>query len=317
MNHRFPILIIFLLLANFSHSTESEEVFLTKSKADSISFFQNSPIPSKKRVHLLNYSIVGLYGISMTWLYTQWYKDYPQTTFHFFNDNSEWEQMDKYAHTWDAYNIAKPLVNCYKWTGMSREKSVLYGVGVAFLFQTSVEVFDGFSSQWGFSGGDMLANTLGLSLYTFQELKWQDQRLSLKFSFRQTKYSKYRPDLLGKNLPENILKDYNGLTHWLTINPKSFLKSSKIPSWLSFAFGFGAEGMTGGKENSFIFDGRKIPAFDRYKQYYFSIDVELHRIHTRSKFLTSLFRVVNIIHLPAPAIEISKGNKPRFHPLYF
>lgn len=313
MNHRLSILFIFLLITTQSNSTETEIILPN----DSISFFQNSPVPSPKRIQTLNFSILGLYGGSMSWLYSQWYKDYPQTSFHFFNDNSEWEQMDKYAHTWDAYNIAKPLVKCYQWAGMNRKKSIAYGVGIAFLFQTTVEVFDGFSSQWGFSGGDMLANTLGISLFTVQELKWQDQRVALKFSFRQTKYAKYRPDLLGKSLPENILKDYNGLTHWLTINPKSFFKNSKLPSWLSFAFGFGAEGMTGGRKNSNVFEGKNIPEFERYKQYYLSIDIELHRIQTNSKFLNSVFKLINIIHLPSPAIELSKGHKPLFRPLYF
>ena len=317
MNHKFSILIFLLLIATHTISTEPEKLLSNFLQKDSISFFQNPTIPSKKRIHALNYSIFGLYGVSMTWLYSQWYKDYPQTSFHFFNDNSEWEQMDKYAHTWDAYNIAKPLVKCYQWTGMNKTKALVYGVGVAFLFQTSVEVFDGFSSQWGFSGGDMFANAIGLSLFTFQELKWQDQRLSLKFSFRQTKYADYRPDLFGKSLPENILKDYNGLTHWLSINPKSFFKNSNIPSWLSLAIGFGAEGMTGGKVNSTFYEGKKIPAFERYKQYYFSIDIELHRMQTHSKFLKSVFKLINIIHLPSPAIEFSKGHKPIFRPFYF
>src|ERR1700757_2226381 len=32
-----------------------------------------------------------------------WYKDYPRTSFHFFNDNGEWLQMDKCGHATTAY----------------------------------------------------------------------------------------------------------------------------------------------------------------------------------------------------------------------
>jgi hypothetical protein len=281
------------------------------------SFFINAKQPDRKRTHLINYSAAGLYGLGMTWLYSQWYVDYPKSRFHFFNDNSEWEQMDKFAHAFDAYTISKAVTNCYRWAGHNDKKSMLYGTGIAYLFQTTVEVFDGFSSEWGFSGGDVLANTGGAALYVGQEFLWKEQRAVLKFSFHQTKYSKFRENVLGKNLPENILKDYNGQTYWLCINPKSFFKNSNLPPWLSLAIGYGAEGMTGGKENALIVDGEVIPTFDRYRQFYLSIDIDLARIQTKSYFLNSLFRLINIIHLPAPTIELAGGKKPVFKALYF
>jgi hypothetical protein len=307
-----------VILIPFSAPAGENANFLHREAPDSVGgLFYNAGVPVKSRIRLLNYSAMGLYAVSMSWLNTQWYKEYPRSSFHFFNDNSEWEQMDKFAHAWDAYNIAKPLYRSYRWAGLDNKKSVLYGAGIAFLFQSSVEVFDGFSSQWGFSGGDMLANLLGLGLFTGQQLRWMEQRISLKFSFHQTQYAQYRPDLLGKNLPENILKDYNGLTHWVIVNPASFFKNSGFPRWLSFAFGFGAEGMTGGKENPVRVDGRPIPVFERYKQYYFSLDVELYRIPVRSKFLSSAFRLINIIHLPAPAVEWSPGRRTVYRLFYF
>jgi len=130
-------------------------------RSDSIGLFDVSPVPNKARIHLINYSIAAIYPASMVWLYTQWYKDYPQSSFHFFNDNGEWNQMDKFAHMWDAYSVSKPIMKLFYWSGMSKKKSALYGTGIAYLFQTTVEVFDGFSSEWGFSPGDAIANTLG------------------------------------------------------------------------------------------------------------------------------------------------------------
>ena len=253
----------------------------------------------------------------MYWLYTQWYKDYPGASFHFFNDNSEWLQMDKFAHTWDAYLISKTVSNCYQWAGYERKKSLIYGIAITGLYQSTIEVFDGFSKEWGFSGGDILANTLGLATFAFQELQWNEQRITLKLSFHQTKYSPYRKQLLGENIFENIIKDYNGLTNWVCINPRSFYKSSGFPTWLSLAIGFGAEGMTGGKINPASVNGNSIPVFDRYRQFYLSVDFDLSRIKTHSAFLSSLFKIINIVHLPAPAIEFRSGGKPIYKVIYF
>lgn len=299
MNSNRCAIFIFLLLISFDVRSFANE-------NDSLSLFENSPTPLKKRVHLLNYTVAGLYPTTMTWLYTQWYKDYPQTTFHFFNDNSEWLQMDKFGHFWDAYSIAKPLTHLYRWTGYSNKKSTYLACGIAFMFQTTVEVFDGFSSEWGFSTGDVMCNTGGVLLFGAQQLLWEEQRFTLKYSFSQSKYSRYRPNLLGSNLPENILKDYNGLTYWLCINPYSFMsKESKFPKWLNFAVGFGADGMTGGKENPSSVDGHPIPSFERRRQFYLALDVDLAKINTGSKFVNGFFKLINIVHIPAPAVEIN------------
>jgi hypothetical protein len=72
--------------------------------------------------------------------------------------------------------------------------------------------------------------------------------------------------------------------------------------------------MTGGMSNPELPDGT---TFERYRQFYFSIDFDLSRIKTRSRVLNSIFKSINFIHLPAPAIEWSAGRKPVYHLLYF
>jgi len=314
MNRRIRVSVfLFLILAGNCFAGR-----IAAQKNDTLSFFQKAPQPNRGRTRLVAGTFLGFYPVSMAWLYTQWYKDYPRSSFHFFNDNSEWEQMDKFGHTWDAYSIAKPLGHCFRWAGYSNKQSALYGSGIAFLYQTTIEVFDGFSSEWGFSTGDIFSNTLGVGIYLSQQLAWEEQRFTLKYSFHQTKYSQYRPDLLGSNLPENILKDYNGLTYWIAVNPRSFMSaSSTFPRWLSLGIGFGAEGMTGGKDNPEEVNGDMIPHFERYRQFYLGLDFEMNRIKWKSKFLKSVFDVINIIHLPAPAIEFRTGGKPVFYSLYF
>jgi hypothetical protein len=104
-----------------------------------------------------------------------------------------------------------------------------------------IEVLDGFSSKWGFSPGDMIANIAGTALFAAQQRGWNEQRIAMKFSYHGTIYPKYYPDELGKNWISRIIKDYNGQTYWLSLNLKSLMSSkSEFPGWLNASVGYGA-----------------------------------------------------------------------------
>jgi hypothetical protein len=108
----------------------------------------------------------------------------------------------------------------------------------------------------------------------------------MKLSFHRTKYANYRPDLLGGNWAESFLKDYNGLTFWLSMNIHSFLpENCRFPRWLNVAFGYGAEGMLGGYGNQAMHNGTPLPFYERYRQFYISTDIDLTRIKTNKKWL--------------------------------
>src|ERR1700742_236943 len=50
---------------------------------------------------------VAGYGGSLIILNNTWYKNYPRSSFHTFNDDGEWLQVDKFGHAWTAYNAGK------------------------------------------------------------------------------------------------------------------------------------------------------------------------------------------------------------------
>src|ERR1035438_10237615 len=54
---------------------------------------------------ILGVSLGGaaLYGGSLIVLNQYWYANYPKSKFHFFNDNAEWQQMDKCGHFFTSY----------------------------------------------------------------------------------------------------------------------------------------------------------------------------------------------------------------------
>ena len=259
-----------------------------------------------------------LYVASLSGLYFAWYKDYPQSTFHLFNDNSEWMQVDKCGHAITSYYISQIGYSTYRWSGMKEKPSAWFGGLLGFAYMLNIEILDGFSSEWGFSLGDFTANTMGSAIFIGQQLAWHEQRFSLKYSFHQTKYARYRPDLIGDNLIQQMIKDYNGHSYWLSGNISSFLPEvSKFPKWLNVAVGYGAEGMTGAFNNPVDQNGQPIPQFPRYRKFFLSIDIDLTRIPTKSKVLKGIFTVLSFIKIPAPAIEYNTLGQFKVHALYF
>ena len=271
----------------------------------------------KKRLYTVAAVEGSLWAASLVGLHYAWYKDYQGGGFHTFDDSKEWLQVDKFGHITTTYYIGKVGYDMLRWSGVSEKKSILYGGSLGFFYMTSIEIFDGYSNGWGFSWSDMGANALGTGLFMGQQALWGEQRMFMKYSFHTTKYAQYRPDLLGSTLSEQMVKDYNGHTYWLSANIYSFLKKdSRFPKWINIAAGYGAEGMLGGFENPSEIDGVPLPHFDRYRQYYLSVDIDLTRIPTKSKFLRGVFNVLSFIKIPMPTVEFSeKGTK--FYPLYF
>lgn len=254
-------------------------------------------------------------AVTLAALNQVWYADYPRSDFHVIDDNAEWLQMDKAGHVFSAYHLGRIGSDVLQWSGARRKSRLLYGATLGFVFLSAVEVMDGYSAKWGASWGDVVANAAGTALYVSQELMWKEQRIVPKFSFHTTVYAGARPDALGSTLPEQVLKDYNGQTYWLSLNLKSFTKIEALPAWLNVAVGYGATGMITGEDrlvNTVFF-----PDKQRMRQFYLSLDVDLTRIPTRSHTLKTLFSLFNTLKVPAPALEIKGSQGAYWHWMYF
>jgi hypothetical protein len=267
-----------------------------------------------------------------------WYNKYPRTSFHFFNDGTEWLQMDKAGHMFTAYFEADWSYHIARWTGMNSGASIWAGALVATGLQATIETLDGFSSEWGFSLYDFGSNLAGGSLWAAQQSIWKEQRIRMKVS---STYRQYPPDIItgvpggettlhersddlfGKNIFQSFLKDYNAQTIWLSFNIESFLnqEQNRFPKWLNVSIGYGAENMYGGFRNewksgdtTFIVPADRYP---RHRQWYISPDVDLSRIHVKSKFLKTLLCMANIFKFPAPALEINGNGAIKWKWLYY
>lgn len=267
---------------------------------------------NRARLHTLVIGSTAAYAVTLVGLNELWYKESPRTGFHFFNDHAEWQQVDKAGHLYTAYQISRAGTEAFRWAGVPHRKSVWLGSLTGILFQMPIEILDGFSAAYGASWGDVVANTAGSAL-NLQQLLWDEPRIHPKFSFHQTRFAPLRPKVLGENLPQQLIKDYNGQTYWLAFDVQPWLgKESRFPKWLNVAIGYGAENMVYARKAR-----NQASGLDAYRQYYLSLDVNPSRIPTRSKFLRSVFFLLNTIHVPAPAIEFNRKQGVVFHGFYF
>ena len=253
-----------------------------------------------------------------------WYADYPRGRFHFFNDNSEWNQMDKIGHLWTAYHISRVSSDLWKWSGLPGNKSVLLGGVSAMAYLSIIEIQDGFSNEWGFSWGDMVANGTGAAAYVIQQFAWKEQRIQSKLSYwpyhYPTELKQRRDELFGENWAERVLKDYNSQTYWTSANMRSFLPHSRLPNWLNMAVGYSSDLMMGGTNNSWTDESggtTNRTDIQRIRRFYLSPDIDLTKIKTGSRLIRTLFLALNTIKFPAPALEVSSNGHIIIHGIYF
>lgn len=290
-----------------------------------------------------------LYGVSMVGLYKSWYSDYPLGKFHTFDDLHEWNQMDKMGHWLMSYQESRWIFGIAKWTGLRSRKAAWTGFAGGQLIQTSLEAFDGFSKQWGWSWSDVGFNALGGGLFLAQQLGWGEQRITMKMSAMPVRYSsqpiypinpvgsqitttlqKRANELYGTGPANLFLKNYNALVVWASVNPRSFMgeQAAWCPKWLNLAVGVGADNIFEGFGYQWQQDKSCMGAdclvyrldpmrYPRTRQFFLSPDIDLTRIRVKGRFWKALLYTANIFKFPAPVLEWTNRGNVRWHWVYF
>lgn len=279
-------------------------------------FLKPADTLNKKRVLGVSLSGAAAWTGSIAGLYFVWYKDFPKSGFHTFDDSREWQQMDKVGHMYSSIQFGRFVGDLYEWSGLDHKKSAIIGAGFSIGYMTTFEFLDATNEQWGFSWSDVGFNTLGTATYFAQEYFWDEQFVHFKFSAHPTDLAQYRPDLLGNDFASRMLKDYNGQTYWMSFNPIHwFKKDSKFPKWINMSLGYGINNQLIGDGGTYV-DVSSNQSFTPYRQYFLSFDVNFEAIPTESRLLKLVFRGLNFIKVPFPALEMSQG-KLGFRPFYF
>jgi len=292
----------------------SIEILLNSTLFSQTKFFSPSDNVNKKRVliasGLVSYVEIG----SFSGLYYVWYAHSMNPKFNFFNDLGNWGNVDKYGHAYTTYQLSRTYANLYRWSGLSRKKSAIIGSAIGLGYQTTLEVFDGFSNNYGFSLGDMGFNLLGSFVFLGQELWLKEQVFLPKFSYHPTQYAVLRPNILGSNHFERFLKDYNGQTYWLSFSPGSIIKNTSFPNWLCLSVGYGVDARIVGDQTSYVSEDGSI--YNSKQEFFLSLDIDLKKIPTKNKTLKRVLTSLNYLKIPAPAISV-RGNQFKFYPIYF
>jgi hypothetical protein len=254
-------------------------------------------IPDSGAVHSSRKWLVGgtlLGSMIVIHLYQQggWWKD-NRTSFHFQEDLVYGLSVDKFGHFFGANLLQYSISHALRWADVPEGPALWYGAGGALLFQTYVEVEDGFST-WGFDRVDWASDVAGAAWEPLRTWLPALRTVDMKLSYHSS-------DLLGnpggtgfKGQKHLMIDDYEGQTIWFTLKVHDVLPApvrSWWPDFLGVSLGYGAREISG-----------PVP----YRVYFLSPDIDMTRLIPQSTpFLKTLGEVLNFIHLPLPAVRIS------------
>ncbi len=267
---------------------------------------QQDTIDRKRLKAVIVTSAVG-YTATYVGLSQLWYENSSSQSFRFFNDNAEWKQVDKLGHFYSSFHFSRINAGTYRWAGVGKRRAAMIGALTGFLVIAPIEIFDGHSARYGASAGDLVADAAGPLFFIGQNYLWNEVRIMPKFSFHRTSFASNRPDVLGSDIANELLKDYNGQTYWLSIDMDKF---TCFPKWLNVAVGYGAQGMLYARDAQNRENG-----YEPFRKYYLSLDFDLSAVRSHSKVVRTLIFLANSIRIPAPAFEFSR-KRTVFWPVY-
>lgn len=263
-------------------------------------------------------AFTSVYYVSSIYLLNKtWYKGRQIVPFHFYNDNKGYLQVDKFGHMFGSYVYSYIGYHSLLQLGATRKESLIFGSTLGFVLQFPIEIMDGIHEGYGFSLGDIAANTMGSALVLGQELLFKEEVIKYKFSYWESRYSKNSNGYFGETTMNRLLKDYNGHTYWFSMPVNKIVCNQNLPAWLNIAVGYGANGMYGEFVNVSSYNGVSIPPTNRYRQYLLSLDIDWARIKTKSKFLKLVLEGMNFIKLPFPTLEYNSKSEFKGYWIYF
>lgn len=275
-------------------------------QSDSISHDLSIPVTGEEgsvnetRLAIIGAAVVGVMGTIHVYQSNGWWKD-NRRSFHFREDLRYALHVDKLGHFYSGTVLTFLMDKAFRWSNVPENTSLLLGAGVSTLFQTYVEIEDGFSA-WGFDRVDFAANVAGAFYPVLQRHVPLFQNFQMKFSYLPSENINRPGAFAGQK--HLLMDDYEGQTLWLSLKMKQLLPlpiSDYWPDWLCLAVGYGA---------------RDILSTDPYRVYFVALDYDMTRIIPQTTgFLRTLGETLNFIHLPAPAVRISPGTV--WYGLYF
>ncbi len=253
------------------------------------------------RIHPVRFAIVtgtAAAAIAGTHIYQAngWWKDNARS-FHFQEDLRYGRSVDKLGHFYGTTVEVFMLRNSYRWAGLSNEASLYWGSAGALLFQTYIEIEDGFH-EWGFDRVDFAANVAGAAWPIAQYHSSFLRNFDFKFSYHPSQVLDENCGIGFQGQKHIILDDYEGQTLWLSAKVKNLLPESWKPIWpapLQLSLGYRVRDVCAAGSN-------RAP----YSAFLLALDLDMTEvIPNDTPFLKLLGQALNFIKFPMPAVQIS------------
>lgn len=217
--------------------------------------------------------------------YNSWWKG-ERGPFHLGEDGGVYLHHDKLGHWYFTYLAGDIVGRSLAWSGEPKQHALLYGSGIALLFQLYVEVEDGTHPDLGFSLGDAAADVAGAAYPLLMAHK--------PFSFIYPKWSAIPSNAYRAGNHRSIIDDYESQYFWLSVNLHDALGDAAprwLPDFLNIAIGTGVDGLDyrGGG----------------HREFYLGLDVDTDTLPGDGDFLSAVKHALNYVHFPAPTVRIA------------
>jgi hypothetical protein len=283
--------------------------FTRSSAADSNA--RQNPALSQQQISWNRFGIAGgsllAAGIALhIYQANAWWKD-NRTAFHVIDDNEYKANFDKFGHTFGGYYSSHFFDEAFSWSGMDSTQSAALGAACGALWETYIEVEDGFGGSWGFSRGDFRSDLMGATFYFLRSEIKPLQALKYKWSyFPSVQYLENKPDIPGQTL--NFIEDYGGQEYWMSLDVHSLLPDAAKaywPNWLNLAVGVGGSNLDATTHDEW---GNLLQDYSRrHLAWYLSLDYDITKLWPESDigFLNFIRRSLDYWHFPSPAVRIT------------
>ena len=257
------------------------------------------------RLALVAGGLSGLNAGVFIWEKSRWWSD-ARVPFHF-DDHLDYAQnLDKLGHFFATDVQALLAARLLGWSGVRPARAALWGAGLALLFQTHVEIHDGFSPRWGFDRYDAAANFLGAAWFYAHERAAFLEPFSIRWSYFPS--AAWRASLRERRANHTTFADdYSGHSYWLSARLGDFLPTGWKRYWPRFlALSLGVS----------VNDWQEAQPESGYRSYYLGLDLDARRLLPRRTPLgRALGDLFDRLHLPGPAIRLYPG--PTFYLFYY
>ncbi|MCS7230181.1 MAG: DUF2279 domain-containing protein [Candidatus Kryptonium sp.] len=258
-----------------------------------LSFAGSSDDSSKVNLYRLGI-VLGVTGAILTIAHIQQYNSWWKgelTSFHFRDDLNQVLNADKFGHAYFSFLVSDLLGRSLCWAGVEKNLSLIFGGVGSLLFQTYVEIEDGFRPKLGFSISDQISNIIGAFLPYARE----------NFEFLKSvnfKISVFPSEKFKSGAHRFIIDDYESLYFWLCFDVSKILNVDVFKTWfidiIDIAVGYSV------KQINWDGSGKR--------EIFLGFDYDLTKIPIKMHLFKQIINLLNYYRLPAPSVRIV----PRF-----